>query len=215
MSAWPLFELVVTTPRLSLRIPQDDELMLLSDLACGNVVDDQNHRFLGGWTKLEAPEFQHSFLKYQWQARSQISPGDWHLLFAIFPEGQAEPAGMMGLTGSQFIELRKVLTGSWVLLDRQGEGLGKEARAAALHLAFEGLGANEAQTQAMWPDNKASNKVSLSLGYDLNGNDVVMSGEGPVEVQNYRLQRERFVGRDDIKITGLKQCLPLLGLDAC
>lgn len=213
MSAWPLFDLTVTTPRLSLRMPRDEDLMLLAERACGNVLDQDNHRFLSGWTKLEAPEFQHSFLKYNWQERACVSPEEWHLNFAIFPQSEKEPVGMMSLRGKQFKELRKVFTGSWVLLDRQGEGLGKEARAAVLHLAFNHLGAKEAQTGAV-SENKPSNQVSLSLGYQLNGNDVVMGVEGPAEVQRYRLKKEDWERRDDIRVEGLEPCLALLGLDS-
>jgi RimJ/RimL family protein N-acetyltransferase len=41
-------------------------------------------------------------------------------------------------------------------------------RAAALHLAFAGLGAREATSEA-FADNRASNRVSQTLGYEPNG----------------------------------------------
>lgn len=215
MSTWPFFDLGVTTPRLTLRMPKDEELMPLAERAYGNVLDEENHYFLTGWTNLPQPEFQWRFLQFHWQQRANLSPEEWRLALAIFPEGEKEPVGMMDISGKDFTKLGRVSTGSWILRNWQGQGLGKEARMAMLHLAFAGLEAREAVSGAVWPDNKPSNGVSLALGYETNGRDLSMRGDDPVEVQNYRLKREQWKTRrrEDIQIQGLKECLPLLGLE--
>ena len=59
-------------------------------------------------------------------------------------------------------------TGSWLGRRFQGRGLGKEMRAAVLGFAFDGLGAEVAETSAFL-DNLPSNGVSRALGYEENG----------------------------------------------
>ncbi|MBM3676569.1 MAG: GNAT family N-acetyltransferase, partial [Actinobacteria bacterium] len=45
--AWPLHALSVTTPRLTLRLPCDTELMRLAERAAGRVVRPEDARFMG------------------------------------------------------------------------------------------------------------------------------------------------------------------------
>ena len=75
---------------------------------------------------------------------------------------------MQGMHARGFAARRTVDTGSWLGQDYQGRGFGKEMRAAVLALAFDGLGARLAETEAFL-DNAASNAVSRALGYEENG----------------------------------------------
>ncbi len=86
-------------------------------------------------------------------------------------------------------------------------------RAAALHLAFAGLAAREATSEA-FADNSASNRVSQALGYEPNGTTWATRRGEPALITRWKLTRDRWetLRRDDIEITGVRDCLPVLGL---
>ena len=54
---------------------------------------------------------------------------------------------MVALRGRNFPILREVKTESWLRIDYHLRGWGTEARAALLHLAFDGLGADAALSE--------------------------------------------------------------------
>ncbi|MFC7759351.1 hypothetical protein ACFQY4_16135 [Catellatospora bangladeshensis] len=82
-----------------------------------------------------------------------------------------------------------------------------------LHLAFAGLNAREAESDA-FTDNHASNKVSQALGYVRNGTTWDTRRGEVAQIQRWVLTRDAWeqVRRDDIELTGVKECLPALGL---
>ena len=81
------------------------------------------------------------------------SPDKWTFSGAVIVDGH--PVGVQDLSAESFATLRTVRTGSWLGMRHQGRGIGKEMRAAILHLAFAGLGAVEANSGA-WHDNTRS-----------------------------------------------------------
>ncbi len=91
---------------------------------------------------------------------------------------------------------------------------GTEMRAAILHLAFAGLSAREASSEA-FADNDASNGVSRALGYEPNGTTWAARRGNPAMLTAWKLSRKRWEQnrRDDIQLTGVEACLPVLGLD--
>ena len=111
-----------------------------------------------------------------------------------------------------FERLRTVETGSWLGRQHQGQGLGKEMRAAILHLAFEGLGAIEAMSGA-FHDNRASLATSQSLGYTENGDRLMLRRDRPDRILDLKLDRATWASRrrDDIEIEGLEACLEMFG----
>jgi RimJ/RimL family protein N-acetyltransferase len=86
-------------------------------------------------------------------------------------------------------------------------------RAAMLHFAFAGLGAEVARSSAFF-DNAPSIAVSRALGYEGDGIDVLNRGGEPVTSVRFRLGREAWekTRREDITIEGLDPCLALFGL---
>jgi len=213
MSAWPLFDLRIKTPQLTLRLSQDAELMSLAERAVGNVLPEERSEFMGPWTQIPSPEFERSFMQHHWLMRANWKPEAWTLDFGIYPEGSEEPAGMMGIVGKSFVESRSVSTGSWLLPEWRGQGLGREAREAILHLAFSGLGAREARSGAH-PKNAPSHGVSRSLGYQPDGTEMLLTAGGAREVIRLLLRRDKWEKgcRGDIEIRGLDACLEMFGL---
>ncbi len=92
-------------------------------------------------------------------------------------------------------------------------GIWAEMRAAVLHLAFAGLGAREATSDA-FTDNNASNRVSRALGYEPNGTSWDTRRGEVAQIECWRLTRDVWerARRDDIELAGVRECLPALGL---
>jgi RimJ/RimL family protein N-acetyltransferase len=86
-------------------------------------------------------------------------------------------------------------------------------RAAILHLAFAGLGAKEAASDA-FVDNVGSNAISRGLGYDPNGFDWATRRGEPALLNRWRLTRDSWEQRrrDDIELHGVEACHALLPL---
>jgi RimJ/RimL family protein N-acetyltransferase len=87
-------------------------------------------------------------------------------------------------------------------------------RAAILHLAFAGLGAQRA-ISAAFEHNAASLAVSRALGYVENGDDIGAPRGKPMRQIRLLLTREAWENnrRRDIQIHGLEPCLRMFGLD--
>jgi RimJ/RimL family protein N-acetyltransferase len=209
--SWPLFDLRIDTPRVSLRYPEDDALELVAQAATTGIHDADAMPFYVPWSRAQPPALQRNILQFAWSRRASLRPTDWHLPFVVFDGEQA--VGVQDLFAQAFPTARTVDTGSWLIRSAQGRGIGKEMRAAALHLAFEGLGAQEAYS-ASFADNPASAAVSVANGYEPNG-AVVLEREGRA-ARNLKwvLTRDRWAAsrRTDIVVTGLADCLTLLGL---
>ncbi len=208
---WPLFDLVVRTPRVTLRFPDDDLVIALADLSTLPIHDPAWMPFTEPWTDAPADELPRGALKYFWGIRSRWEPDDWTCLMAVLVDD--EVVGAQDVMARHFEQARSVKTGSWLTKSRQGEGIGKEMRAAILHLAFEGLGAEVANTAA-WHDNARSLGVTRALGYEPNGWTTEMRRDQPDRMLNFVLTRDKWKQRrrDDIEIEGLEPCLPLFGV---
>lgn len=214
MSArWPLFDLRIRTPRLELRPDWDDGLVELAEEAALGVHDPDTMPFLFPWSAAPPAERARSALQWCWRTRGALTPDRWSLPLLVSFEGHV--VGVQEMKATRFATLRVVETGSWIGQRHQGRGIGTEMRVAALHLAFACLGAREARSGA-FHDNAASLSVSRGLGYEPNGEQLVLRGtdEVPDRVVELRLTRERWEAfRPDVDVTvdGLPPCLPLLG----
>lgn len=208
--AFPLFGLRLRSERLELRLPTDDELLQLMDVARSGIHPPGEMPFGVAWSTMPSPAFERGYLAYHWANRSGWSADDWELGLAVWSDGR--PIGMQGMHARRFAALRTVGTGSWLALDVQGQGYGKEMRAAMLTLAFDGLGAMVAETEA-FTDNAASAGVSRALGYEENG----MGGLAPEgvlrETQRFRMTVERWRSRPrpPVDIEGLDACREMFG----
>jgi RimJ/RimL family protein N-acetyltransferase len=162
------------------------------------------------WTRQPPALLQREALKHWWGQRAAWTPESWSFTGAVIVDGEA--AGVQDLAGHHFGVTRAAGTGSWLGQRFQGQGIGKEMRAAVLHLLFAGLGGVVAYSGA-FEDNGPSLGVSRSLGYVENG-DELFDREGAMSRQ-VKLKLDRSVWeqhrRDDIEIDGLDACLDWFG----
>ncbi len=207
---WPLLDLVVRTPRLELRLPREDEFAALVALADRGVHDPATMPFFVPWTDLEPVARARSMAQWLWGHRANWSVDKWTFTGTAFVDG--EPVGVQDLGAEHFGAVRSVETGSWLGLAHQGQGLGREMREAVLHLAFAGLGAEEALSGA-FEDNAASLATSRSVGYRENGEARGHRRDGWGRTIRLRLARADWESnrRSDIEILGLDGCLDMFG----
>jgi len=210
---WPLFGLRLHTPRLELRLPGLDDLARLADVAAGGVHDPGRQPFTTPWTDGTPAEAARSTLQWHWATLGRWTPADWTLNLITLAEGRV--IGTQALDGKQFATLREAGTGSWLGQPWQGQGYGKEMRAAILELAFTGLGAEYATSEA-FADNAASYGVSRALGYADDGISRHVVRGGAVVGRRLRLDRATWESTRtvEVEISGLEPCLPLFGLEA-
>lgn len=208
---WPLFDLEVHTPTLTLRGIDDALGVELCDLMQRGIHEPGFMPFVNAWSSAPSPQRERDAFRFWWRSRAENGPGTVHLGFAVIHEATVIGAG--GLDGPAFGKLRTVETGSWLGQAYQGKGLGKEFRAALLHLAFAGLGAVEATTGA-FANNAPSLGVTRSLGYEPNGVFRAMQGDHVGEICRFRISRERWeaIRRDDIELVNIEPAREFLGL---
>lgn len=158
---WPIAGLRLTTPRLELRVPDADDLAAVGDVAAGGVHDPAVQPFSTPWTEAGPAVVARNTIQFQWGTWARWSPDDWNLQFVVVADGAV--IGTQAISAKRFAVLREVASGSWLGLGHQGQGYGTEMRAAVLDLAFTGLGAEFAVSEA-FEHNAASYGVSKRRG---------------------------------------------------
>jgi RimJ/RimL family protein N-acetyltransferase len=209
---YPPLNVEVRTPRLTLTGASDDRLEQLVPLVRAGIAGTEPWPFDDPISfYADNPEREWLWLRSIWRGRGAVSPDKWRLYFAVLVDGEA--VGMQDLSGRDFDRFGTVTSFSWLAPGHRGRGLGTEMRAAILHLAFAGLGAREAGSDA-FTDNEASNRISRSLGYEPNGTDWDTRRGVPAPIQRWRLVRDAWERgrRDDITLAGVEECRPVLGL---
>jgi RimJ/RimL family protein N-acetyltransferase len=208
---WPLFGLRLTTPRLELRVPDLADLARLADVAAAGVHDPDRQPFAVPWTDGTPVEVARGTLQFQWRMLGQWAPDNWSLHFVTVCDGQV--IGTQAIDARNFATLREVGTGSWLGRAHHGKGLGTEMRAAVLGLAFAGLGAQWATSEA-FADNAASYSVSRKLGYADDGVALHVVRGKPVVGRRLRLDRAGWAAARtvEVRIEGLPACLPMFGV---
>jgi RimJ/RimL family protein N-acetyltransferase len=143
-----------------------------------------------------------------WGHRANWSPEKWTFTAGVFIDGR--PVGMQDIGAENFKAVRSVDTGSWLGRAHQGKGIGREMREAVLHLAFAGLGAEEALSGA-FEDNAASLATSRAVGYEENGEARGRRRDGSGRTVRFRMGREAWElrRRHDIEMVGLAGCLEM------
>ena len=209
--AWPLFGLRIRSERLVMRVPREADLMALMTVAKAGIHPVGEMPFGVAWSTAPSPAFDRGFVQHFWGSWARWTPESWTLNLMVELDGA--PIGSQSVRGEQFRVLRTVNTGSWLGRVHQGRGLGTEMRAAVLGFAFDGLGAEVAESSAFL-DNIASNRVSKKLGYDDNGHSRLAPEGIARETQLFRMTVERWRSRPrpPITIEGLDACRELFGI---
>ncbi|WP_155371274.1 GNAT family N-acetyltransferase [Catellatospora vulcania] len=208
---FPLVGLQLTTPRLQLRLPDQEELAALADVAAEGVHDPAYMPFRIRWTELPPAERARSVVLHHWSLLGQWTPRSWKLLLTVFLDGA--PVGVQMLKATDLAVTAECATASWLGRRHQGRGIGAEMRAAVAHLAFAHLGATDLVSSA-FTDNHASLGVSAKLGYAHDGIER-HEDQGRLRViRRLRLTRQVWLQREHAPVTveGLTPCLPLFGL---
>jgi RimJ/RimL family protein N-acetyltransferase len=208
---WPLAALRITTPRLELRWPGESDLLALAALAADGVHDPATQPFAVAWTDAGPAERARSVLQYHWGRRAAWAPGDWALELAVVRDGTV--VGTQGITAHDFAVRREVSSGSWLGRAFHRQGIGTEMRAAIVHLAFAGLGAEYAVSSAV-EDNAGSLGVSRRLGYRDDGREIHAIRNAPVTMRRLRLDRATWLATRSVpvQVTGLDGCLADFGV---
>ncbi len=209
-AAWPMFGLRIRSEHLELRLPTDDELPELLDLAKSGIHPPDEMPFGVAWSVVPSPAFERSFMQHHWQMRGSWTPASWTLNLIVLRDGSL--IGTQTVAAADFDVHRVVDTGSWLGREFQGRGLGKEMRSAVLGFAFDGLAALVAESSAFL-DNAASNGVSRALGYEDNGRGTLAPQGVSRETQKFRMTLDgwRSRPRPTITIEGLEGCRDLFG----
>jgi len=211
--SWPPFGLSVTTPRVQLRLPTDDEIPGVIDAALAGIHNDDPHPFVVPWTLGTEEEIRLGVPQFHWRSRAELTPNNFSLPFGVFVDGRV--VGTQGIEATDFGTLRTVETGSWLTREFQGQGLGNEMRAAVLHFVFDALEA-EVATSSARITNIRSLAVSRRMGYRENGTKRTQFADGTVaEEVLLRLDRADWEPqrRDDVVIDGFDACRRLFALD--
>lgn len=194
---WPPFGLRIESPRLELRVVRETDFPAYVAAASSGVTHTTRNPFRQAWNEKDPEALIKASLPFLWSTRSAVSPEHWHLAFGVFLKdsgdgtstagqpgpgqpGRGQPAELIGMQDCYAHDwpiLRTVSSGSWLRADRQGQGLGTEARAAMLLWAFDHFGAEYAESGAYtW--NERSRRVSESLGYFTSGTQRVPDAHG-------------------------------------
>ncbi|MFD0519339.1 GNAT family N-acetyltransferase [Paractinoplanes durhamensis] len=202
---WPLFGLVLRTPRLELRLPDLARLARLGEIAAAGVHDPAVQPFAAEWTDQPPAKVARSVLQWQWGTWASWQPDNWSLGLVATADGRV--VGTQSVDATRFAVRREVGTGSWIGRDDHGRGYGTEMRAAVLELAFTGLDAQFATSEA-FADNHASYAVSRRLGYADDGIARHVIRGVPVVGRRLRLDRESWLAarRIPVEIEGLAGC---------
>jgi RimJ/RimL family protein N-acetyltransferase len=205
MNSENLKKLRITTPRLILRIPTNEEVTALAQIALEGIQPKGEPHFQSDELYDKSLDKIESFLRehvnkniVEWNKKN------WQLPFAIFSEDK--PIGMITVYAKDFPIAGGFGCGYWLGIAHQGKGLGTEMLQAVLSLGFDGLHAREAYVGA-WSDNVASLRIMEKLGFIFNG-EYWMARQGqPVKDIRMKLSREKWVKPSDVFIERLDSCL--------
>jgi RimJ/RimL family protein N-acetyltransferase len=206
---WPTYALRIHTPRLTLRLPDENELAALARVVANGVHKPNERPFLTPWTEGTPEDRARTLLQSHWDHLASWTPANWTLGLGVFLSGK-QPIGMVTLRAGDFRVVREVSTTSWLGLAHHHQGFGTEARAGLLTLAFDHLGATDATTE-VFPDNHASQGVSRKLGYLPDGISKDARGDEVLVSDRLRLNAARWaeLSHPPVSVEGVQQALTM------
>ncbi|MCK2244146.1 MULTISPECIES: GNAT family N-acetyltransferase [unclassified Crossiella] len=208
---WPIAGLRLSTPEVELRWPSLADLDELAEVAARGVHDPGEMPFFSHWTDGDPEVVARRVVQRHWNSLGAWTPNDWTLYLVAVHQDQV--IGCYSMGARDFHLTREVLGTAWLGLPFQGKGVGTYARAAMLHLAFEGLGA-EYSFSVVQRSNTASQTVFKKLGFQADGMQVNQVRGRQVLSDRYRMDRQTWEENRTVpvEIHGLAPALPLFGL---
>lgn len=226
---WPLVDLRLVTGDVALRPMTEHDLGGLADVLPDDVEQDPSLPTYAGRDGLgrdglgrgglgraglgrdARPDRGTRLHQAYWHSLGTWRPESWNLPMTVAVDGQV--VGVQTLEANEFAARRTVDTSSWLVTEARGRGIGRRMRLAVLALAFDGLGAEVAETSA-WHDNAPSLGVSRSLGYVDNGTYRHADRGRVDEMRRMRLTRDAWRQHSpaDLHIDGLAPCRPFFGI---
>ena len=208
---WPVLGLSVRLGPIELRGLNDDDLLLLGDLAERGIHEPDAMPFYVPWSIAPAGELRRNVAAYHWGVRASFDPEKWELVLGTWVDD--ELVGCQGISTRSFLVTRTGETGSWLGREHQGRGIGTLMRQAICMLAFDHLGFEEV-TSGAFVDNPASLAVSRKVGYRAAGVErLARAGELALN-QRLVLAPEDLVRPDlPFEVTGVPAVRRILGLD--
>lgn len=188
----------LSTPRLELRLGSEAELRELGELFRDGTYPDEMESVTSGvfFEGVKRAEWVDDFVAHHESWLDESTPTEWYFNFLVFTD-----AGVIGSQGLQSRPDSTVFTNSLIGRRYQRQGYGTESRAAVLALAFEGLGAVRALSDA-WIANHASLGVSRKLGYVDAGTELHHPRGDPVVHQILQLDAPRFRSPVPVAVEG-------------
>lgn len=189
VEAYPPFGLRITHDDMTLRVFRDADMPEYLDLLSAPIFAEENVDWFFPWCEAPVPERRRNAIQAHWGWRSGFRPESWTLAFGVYVGGVL--VGCQDLISEEFAKRRVVYSGSWLALEHQGKGWGARMRKLLLHFAFDHLGAQRAESEAV-TGNESSLGVSRSAGYEPNGTRVEIFGKRVVEMHRVVLTPDRF-----------------------
>jgi RimJ/RimL family protein N-acetyltransferase len=103
---WPLFDLVIRTPRLEIRLAREEEFVDLVRLIDAGIHDPAVMPFSNPWTDAPAAERNRMSYQHWWRLRAEWSPDNWSFDGTVYRHNQV--IGVQGIMAKQFGALRAV-----------------------------------------------------------------------------------------------------------
>ena len=130
---WRLFDVVIRTPRLEVRYPDDSLLIELATVAAQGVHDPGDMPFLTPWTRAISPQLERSAFQHWWGHRVSWTPENWFFVGAVVVDGHAV-GSKQPLTRRAFGSYPKLTVPVPVIIAKKPGGVG--ALLLVLHWPF-------------------------------------------------------------------------------
>lgn len=194
-----LKKIVITTSRLILRIPTNEEIVALGEVLAEGIQKPGEPFFQDQRLYNKNPEEAEKLLdEIVLDNLKTWEKEDWHIPFAIFYGNN--PIGLITMYSKDFLVTRGFGASYWIGLPYQGKGFGTEALQGVLSLGFDGLEAREAYCGA-WSDNVASLHIMEKLGFIPNGEYWMVKQGQAVKDKRMKLSKENWSQPSTIHIS--------------
>lgn len=175
--------------KVMLQAISSTDVAKLARVGSGDIHADDYMPFGSPWTVGTAEQRTERLQRWYADRLREATRSRWTLIFSVHVDDRI--VGSTNLYADGFQRQRTVSTGSWLLRDVQGQGIGTLMRQMLLNLAFSHLGAAFAASEA-WEDNLPSRRVNEKCGYIVVDQYEKTRADGPATMMRYELTRRRW-----------------------